>query len=333
MKRFSVLAALAVLLPALFSCARTGTESATASSDRVLAAWVRVNYGAGYAPNDSGVYVLNFLQGTGATVPDSSYVFVHYLCKALDGNIQSTNIASYTEQLGKLTKLTDCGSDIWQVDQGAVPPGLEAVIKTLRVGGKATVALPVGQSKVTTSVYNAFPSSESANVIYEIELDDVVEDIYAWQDELLKNYSAAHYAGMDTLCEGFYFKVVGQVAEPDSIADDNTVSFWYIGRTLEGRLFDTNVRDTARKYEIYSSSGSYEPLDITYYKDYSTMYSNSSYVPGFTQAVHKMRWGDTVEVFFRSEYGYGAGGSTTAIPEYAPLAFRIWLTKQSSNDD
>ena len=315
------------------SCAKPRTESSTDATDRVLAAWVRVNYGTAVAPNDSGVFVLSYTQGTGASVPDSGYVFCHYVKRSLDGNIQNTNVEPLVEQLGLKTNLTDCGSDIWQVDVGSIPQGLEPVIKSLKVGGKATVALPVGQSKLTTSVYNAFSSSESDNVIYEVEIDDVVKDIYAWQDELMKAHSATYYEGMDTLTAGFYFKVVGQAAEPDSLNDEVTVSFWYIGRRLDGSIFDTNVRDTARKYEIYSSSGSYDSLVLTYHKDFSTMLNNSSYVTGFTKAVHEMRKRDTIDVFFRSDWGYGASGSTNVISEYSPLKFRIWFTKTTNGDE
>ncbi|MBR4212379.1 MAG: FKBP-type peptidyl-prolyl cis-trans isomerase [Bacteroidales bacterium] len=334
MKRtLSILLVTAAAALVLSSCAKAGSDNPNAAADRVLAAWVKVNYGENYAPNDSGVFILSLTQGTGAAVPDSGYVFCHYTRRSLEGNIASTNDEALTEQLGLKTNLTDCGSDIWQVDQGMIPCGLEAVIKSLRVGGKARVALPVAQSVVTNSTYNAFSASESDNVIYDIELDDVVADIYAWQDGLLKAHSAAHYGGMDTLTAGYYFKVVGQAAEPDSINDDVSVSCWYIGRRLDGRVFDTNVRDTARKYEIYSSAGSYDSLALTYYKDFSTMLSNNSYAMGFTKAIHEMRKRDTVEVFFRSDWGYGASGSTTVIPEYCPLCFRIWFTQTTNGDE
>ena len=323
----------ATLALLLGSCAQKPVESSTDATDRVLAAWIRVNYGTTVAPNDSGVFVLSYTPGTGAVVPDSGYVFCHYQRRTLDGNIQNTNIEPLVEQLGLKTNLTDCGSDIWQVDVGSIPRGLEPIIKSLRVGGKATIALPVGQSIVTNSVYNAFSASESENVIYEVELDDVVADIYKWQDELLKAHSVAHHGGIDTLTEGFYLDVLGHAAEPDSVNDDVTVSFWYIGRTLDGRVFDTNVRDTARKYEIYSTSGSYDSLVMTYHKDFSTMLSNSSYVTGFTKAIHEMRKRDTIEVFFRSDWGYGASGSTNVIPEYSPLSFRVWFTRTTNGDE
>ncbi len=326
-----LLAATLVLLTG--SCAKTRTEATTEATDRVLAAWIRVNYGTAVTPNDSGVFVLSYTPGTGASVPDSGYVFCHYQRRTLDGNIQSTNIETLNEQLGLKTNLSDFGSDIWQVDVGSIPQGLEPIIKSLKVGGKATVALPVGQSKVTSSLYNAFSSSESENVIYEVELDNVVKDIYEWQDELLKAHSVAHYGGMDTVTAGYYAKVVGQPAEADSLNDDVTVSFWYIGRRLDGSIFDTNVRDTARKYEIYSTSGSYDSLTLSYHKDLSTMLSNSTFVTGFTKAIHDMRKRDTVEVFFRSDWGYGASGKSGVISEYCPLNFRIWFTHSTNGDE
>ena len=324
-------ASLAVFLAG--ACAQTPTEPSTAATDRVLAAWVRVNYGTAVAPNDSGVFVLSYTQGAGASVPDSGYVFCHYQRRTLDGNIQGSNIEPLVEQLGLKTKLTDCGSDIWQVDVGSIPKGLEPVIKSLKVGGKATVALPVSQNALSYAVYNAFPSSVTENMIYEIELDGVENDIFAWQDAQLRAHSVAHYGGMDSLEDGFYFKRVGEVAEPDSLNDDVSVSFWYIGRRLDGRIFDTNVRDTARKYEIYTASGSYDSLTMTYYRELSTMLSNSTYVSGFTKAIHEMHRRDTVEVFFRSDWGYGASGSTNVIPEYSPLAFRIWFTNTTNEDE
>lgn len=324
-------ASLAVFLAG--ACAQTPTEPSTAATDRVLAAWVRVNYGTAVAPNDSGVFVLSHIPGTGASVPDSGYVFCHYQRRSLDGNILGSNIEPLVEQLGLKTKLTDCGSDIWQVDVGSIPKGLEPIIKSLKVGGKVTVALPVSQSALSYAVYNAFPSSVTDNIIYEIELDDVVKDIFSWQDDLLKAHSAAHYNGMDTLEDGFYLKQFNKNAEPDTLIDETPVSIWYIGRRLDGSIFDTNVRDTARKYEIYTTSGSYDSLSLTYYKELSTMLSNNSYVSGFTKAVHEMRKRDTVEAFFRSDWGYGASGSTNVIPEYSPLKFRIWFTKTTNGDE
>ncbi|MBO4571003.1 MAG: FKBP-type peptidyl-prolyl cis-trans isomerase [Bacteroidales bacterium] len=325
MKRLLTAAALLLLILAAGSCAKTTADSSNSAYDKVLASWVRVNYGKDVMPNDSGVYVLNFLQGSGKAVGDSSYVCAHYVRRDLSGNIKSTNYIDLCKQLGTFSEADYYGSDIWRVGFQSLPTGLEPIIRTMRVGGKATVAIPLAQSLVTNSGYNAFPSSETDNVIYEVEIDDVIDDIYEVQERQLKEFSAKYYGAMDTIAEGFYYKLVSETPGCDSIADESSVNVWYIGRRLDGTVFDTNIKDTAKKYRIYDASGSYEAMSVTYYTDLASFISNSSNIQGFTRALALMKYGDRAETFFNSNYGYGEGGSSTRIAEYAPLFFSIYI--------
>ena len=103
---------------------------------------------------------------------------------------------------------------------------------------------------------------------------------------------------------------------------------------MDWSMFDTDIRDTAKRNGIYSSSSSYDTLTFTFYQDSSKMFTNNtSYVTGFTYAVNKMRHHDTIEVVFRSDLGYGAAGSGTSIPEYSPLYFKIYIQEDADNDD
>ena len=325
MKR--ILFALLILLPVLFapSCAKLSSGTADSPYDKVLASWVRVNYGNDVAPNDSGVYVLHFLQGDGKAIGDSSYVCAHYVCRDLSGNIKSTNYINLCKQLGTFSESDDYGSDIWRMGSGAIPSGLESVLAKMRAGGSAKVAIPVSKTAVSTKLYNAFPSVESDNVIYEVEIDDVIDDIFAVEEQKMKEFSARYYNAMDTVAEGFYFKLVSETPGCDSIPDETSVNVWYIGRRLDGTVFDTNIKDTAKKYRIYSSSGSYDAMSVTYYTDLATFISNSSNIQGFTRAVSMMKYGDRGETFFNSNYGYGDGSSNTKIAEYCPLFFSIYI--------
>ena len=325
MKRllFSASLALTVLILAA-ACAKTTSDSSTAAYDKVLKAWVRVNYGD-VAPTDSGVYVLHFLQGNGKAVGDSSYVCAHYVRKDLSGNIKSTNYIDLCKQLGTFSEAEYYGSDIWRMGCTSIVPGLEQILATMRVGGKATVAIPVSQSKITNAGYNAFSSSESDNVIYEVEIDDVIDDIYEVQERQLKEFSAKYYGAMDTIAEGFYFKRISETPDCDSIADEASIKVWYIGRRLDGTVFDTNIQDTAKRYRIYSTSGSYEPMEVTYYADLASFISNSSNIQGFTRALSMMKYGDKADTFFNSNYGYGDSGSSTKIGEYSPLFFSLYI--------
>ena len=319
------------------SCAKDATEDAYYGYHRALQAWINVNC-PGASPNDSGVFILESKPGTGLAVGDSSYVFARYYRTDMKGNYAATNIDSLEERLYYRKASYYRGCDIWRMDQGYLPKGLEPVIKGMKEGGEVRLALPIDMSAVTYSAYTAFSQSESDNVIYYVKIERVVNDIYAYQDSVLAAFSKKYYDGMDSLSNGFYFKLKGRMEDADTLVDETSHPLRYMGRRVEDMVMvDTNVRDTARKYDIYSSSATYDTLGVARYADISTMISNAQVIEGFARAVHEMRLGDTVEVFFRSDLGYGAGGSSTIIPEYAPLFFRIYtdpaLGKKDLDDE
>ncbi|MBQ7574994.1 MAG: FKBP-type peptidyl-prolyl cis-trans isomerase [Bacteroidales bacterium] len=324
MKRV-VIAAVAIVLTVLaVSCARITTDTSS-PYERMLASWVKVNYGADIAPNDSGVYILDYYKGDGKAIGDSSYVCAHYIRKDLEGNVLSTNYIDLSKQLGTFSEADYYGSDIWRMGCNSIVPGLEHVLKTMKVGGRVTVAMPPAKATVASAGYNAFPTVANDNVIYEVEIDDVIDDIYAVQEEQLKEFSRKYYGGMDTIAEGFYYKLVSETAGCDSIADEASINVWYIGRRLDGSVFDTNIEDTAKKYRIYSPSGSYDAMSVTFYADLASFITNSSNIQGFTRALSMMKYGDRAETFFNSNYGYGDGGNKAAIGEYAPLFFSLYI--------
>lgn len=325
--RIVLLACLAALALASASCAVSSTADDSAQ-DRVLKAWMNVNY-PGIQPRSTGAYVLSLETGSGASVGDSAYVFAHYNCTDLEGNIASTNKIDLVEQLGTFEYNGYYGSDIWRVDQGYIPTGLEEVIKNLRVGGKATVAIPVSASYTEASVYNAFPESEEANVIYTIAIDDVIYDIKDREEEMLKAFRDANFPGLDTLRAGLYMKKLVECPD-DTIPGGNTIKVRYIGSLVETRaVFDTNVQDSAKLYRLYDAENTYEGLEITMNDDEESFFENNSVISGFGYALMHMNYGETAICFFRSDLGYKASGSGNSIPEYAPLCF--WLHVEEDN--
>lgn len=328
---FFIIAALIAVTAA--SCAKNVAEESSYGYHRALQAWINVNH-PGVSANDSGVFVISCEPGSGLPVSDSSYVFAHYYRTDLKGNYASTNIDTLVERLTGRGKTYYSGSDIWRMDQGYVPKGIEPVLKGMKEGGEVLLALPVDMSKVPVSVYSAFPQEETDNVVYYIKIDRVVRDIYAYQDSMLTDFSNRYYGGMDSLSNGFYFKLIGRKADSDTLVDETTHPVRYMGRRVEDMvMFDTNVKDTAKKYNLYSSGSAYDTLGVARYADIRDMISKANVIEGFARAVHEMHYGDTVEVFFRSDLGYGATGSSSSIPEYAPLFFRIYTDPSTGVKD
>ena len=92
---------------------------------------------------------------------------------------------------------------------------------------------------------------------------------------------------------------------------------------MDGFGFDTNIEDTARKYNIYSSSNRYDSITV------NTGGTDTTYVKGFYHAIVGMKFGETAQTVFTSAYGYG---STLQSPEnetwinpYTPLMFTIMV--------
>ena len=322
------IAALLMASALAVSCAVEPVEDSSYSYDRVMKAWLAMNY-PGLKPfGDSGAYILEMQQGTGPAVTDSSYVWAHYTKLSLDRSVISSNERSVAEQLGTYSPTSYYGSRIWRVDQDYIPSGLEAVIKTMKGGGRALIALPLSASSHTSSLYSAFSGSdESDNSIIEIKIDTVMADIYDYQERVMKEWFRSHYNVADTSAEHLYFKKLKEkTAETDSIPEGSTVKVRYIGRHLDGQVFDTNIEDTAKFYRIHTQGKTYDALNVTFYKDdVSKLAQENTTVAGFYRSVSMMNYGETAVALFSSELGYGEKGSSPAIPEYSPLHFWFYV--------
>ena len=318
-----------LLLPLLFltsACAVDPEENTDASYARVMKAWMNVHYPGVQPFGDTGAYVLSIDKGTGSPVTDSCYVWAHYTKRYLDQTVLSTNVQSLSEQIGDYTVSTYYGSDIWRLGQGYLPEALESILKSMRVGGSVKVALPLSVSSHDITLYSAFSSSpEPDNLLIDMVIDTVVDDIYDYQERVMREWFREHFARTDTVAEGMYLQKL--VEQPqDSIADGNTVSVWYIGRLMNGQVFDTNIQDTAKFYRIYNSGSSYDAINFKFHKaDSESLTEENSYVDGFCKAIAMMNYGETAVVLFNSELGYGDEGSSPSIPEYSPLVFWLYI--------
>ena len=132
---------------------------------------------------------------------------------------------------------------------------------------------------------------------------------------------------LDSLKFGFYYR---QTAAPDSdkeFPNDTTIYINYIGRLLNGKVFDTTIADTAKRYSLYSSSSTYEPVSIKFNKDDYTQIKmgtdESDVIDGFAYTLSKMKSHESGVGIFYSGLGYGSSGSGGSIPSYSPLIFEI----------
>lgn len=176
----------------------------------------------------------------------------------------------------------------------------------------------------------------------DLELVRVVKDPEKYEASLVQNYAVGQLNMnlTDTVRTNLYLKPISFGKDTATIKKDSTVSIYYVGRFARRFVFDTNIEDTAKKYNLaqYASSGKYEPLsvDVGASEEEETT-STNVVVVGMDAALAKMVYGETATMVFTSTYGYGSSGqfptftansSTgsvdrgTIIPPYIPARVR-----------
>lgn len=314
------------------ACARIAENEDNSYYSRALLSWVKVNFpGAVSTVSESGVYTLESFEGTGARPTDSQYVFVHYTKRNLEGIVLDTNEKDIAERTMTFDKVAFYGPDTWVLGSDAVPAGINETLRGMRVGGKVKVAVPKEALSVENTVYHAFTASGTDNAVYDLVVEDVVSDINEFQLDSMFRFRDHNFPGLDTMVTGFFFKKIGNSgtdAAKDTIGDETTLKVRYIGRLLDGHVFDTNIADTAKKYGFYNDAKTYDALEVKYNKELKTMLDGAGTVEGFTRAVHEMNYGDYAITFFWSDMGYKQVGSSNSIPEYSPLFFQLWLEEE-----
>lgn len=329
----------------LSGCAKTSSTNSGELAKNYFDAWMYVNYPELYqtAATGLGAYVISETQGQGrlaGTPEEGPYVRVNFTARDLYGSIASSTSKEINQQIGKYSENSYYGPRIWCRVNDILYAGVDEAVSTMREGGKKNTIIPGWL--FTQSRYDSeeeyIANVSSTNAIYDIELIEVIDDIKKWEVDSLSRYIDSNYpskGSADSLKYGFYYIQEKAPTDTNHFPNDTTVYVNYIGRTLDGKVFDTTIKDTAKFYGIYNSSASYKPMSIAWNHDDYTKITmgddNSSTIPGFSFALWNMRFYEKGRAIFYSGWGYGSNGTGDAIPEYSPLIFDIEFVDKVSN--
>ena len=316
-KKLNKFVLMAVAALSLVSCAQEKDDSNRVVQERILNAYVDVNYPQAKR-TESGLVMIDSVEGTGDTLKMYKAGFFKYSIKSLGGTYSETNLEDLARVIGSYSKSNYYGPKLYELGFETTYAGIEEVMENMREGAKATFILPPWLSYTTSK--NSWNQNVSA--IYDIELTEVVDNIVEWEKDTMKSYANKYYPGLDTLSANFYFKKLYD-ASGDTLKNES-VNVWYIGRLLDGWVFDTNIADTARKYGIYDKTKEYAALSVLFAESLDQMVEDNSMVKGFCQAIQQMSYGDKAFTMFNSDMGYGADGSSTIGP-YQPLVFWLYI--------
>lgn len=337
------LAAAAVLT----GCTKTAKSGPNDAAKRYFDSWIHINHpDARRTP--LGVYVLDGKTGTGELCGDcDNYPFVRleYTVRNLDGTITETTRETVAKQLGTYDPTYYYGPDVTYRGNNSLYVGVEEVLDTMRVGGSTTIVIPgwlvTNKQFATEDEYLANVTGDSQ--IYEFTVTECIKDIKKWETDSIARYLAANFPEVnpaDTVSSGdddfkkygFYFIRTGEPTSEKKMPSDTTFHINYTGRLLNGRVFDTTIKDTAKVYGLYTAGKKYEPVLINMAEEYTgvTMSSDETKViDGFAYALYQMHPYEKCTCIFYSGIGYGYSGSGNAIPAYSPLRFDLEIVDEN----
>ncbi|NMH27864.1 peptidylprolyl isomerase [Flavobacterium silvaticum] len=100
------------------------------------------------------------------------------------------------------------------------------------------------------------------------------------------------------------------------------VAMNYVGYLENGSLFDSNIADAVKEFDMYNpevaAQGGYSPVSFPY---------GQQMIPGFTEGLSLMGYGDKAVLFIPSGLGYGPEGRGGVIPPNSNLIFEVELVK------
>ena len=311
-------------------CAKEKNASDNADNKAYIEAWLDARH-PGVKPSGNGIYILDETAGDGAAYNGEDYIRVRYVIEDMDGTISSTTETRTAQQLGTYDLSSNYyGPVIFYTAGNTMSAGLEDIFSGMRKGGMRKVLVPawlMGYKRYDSAdeYFRKVDGDSYSNTVYTMYLDDFFTDVTAWELSTLKAYLAENQIGAVPLDEaGLFYKKTGTGNESITFPKDTSIYINYTGRLMNGQVFDTTVRDTAKVHGIYKSSKTYEPVKINWGEQYSDLTmgtSGSSPVEGFTKTLFQMHPFEKGTAWFVSDLGYGSSGSSSIIPGYATLVF------------
>jgi len=339
----TLLAAASAVAAVLGSCAKEAATENNASEKRFFDSWIRLNHPSAQRTT-LGAYIVDDQPGTGETVTgEDTFILARYTVTDLEGNITSTTSEELAKQLGTWARSKYYGDQVLLNNTSYTEAGLLDIIKGMKVGGTRRGVIP-GWLNVKTGYDTAeeyLKNCSGENAVYTITITGKTDDIYALEVEQLEKFTDEYMDGVDSTMYGYYCKQLVAPSDTTEIPVDTTYYINYTGRLLNGQVFDTTIKDTAKVYGIYSESKTYKPIQVNMSSEYTEItigsdndsngVTGSTVVDGFSYTLSKLRKYQKVICAFYSVYGYGYSGMGAAIPKYAPLSFTIEYVDKPEN--
>ncbi len=149
----------------------------------------------------------------------------------------------------------------------------------------------------------------------EAKAKEGVEKLKTEEQAKLNKYLAKQTA-VKTTASGLRYQIIKASAKPKPLPGD-TLLVNYIGRTLEGKVFDTNLQEEAQKAGVLQPGRPYEAFEF--------VVKAGQVIQGWDEGFLLLNQGSKARLIIPSKLAYGERQSGPDIAPYSPLVFDVEL--------
>jgi len=225
---------------------------------------------------------------------------------------------------GNIVLSVDESMPIFYIQQSIYPGDLNEGLLMLREGDSASFYIPADS---LSKYMGGLPAEVEDYMVYTIKVDKLYTQEELELEEAAKEAAAleteqaaiAQYLKENSITvapeeSGIYF-ISNKKGSGKTIAQGQTVKVNYVGKLLNGKLFDTNIESIAKENNVYNPQRPYEPMEVPAGK--------GQLIPGFDEALLMMKKGGKATVIIPFAQAYGSRDMSPDIPAYSTLVFDI----------
>ena len=250
-------------------------------------------------PTASGLYYIEEVEGTGASVETDDYLIIEYTARTLSGTIYDSTDSLTAVQNGFSDQKIIFGPLKFKLSNVSII-GVKEGLTYMKEGGKARLIIP---SDIGFGRYSYGNLPGYSTLIYDIELIEVIKDPVAHEASLLENYLTENDITIDPTASGLYYieELEGTGNFP---VQGNSCVVNFTGKLIDGRIFSKVLGADTYTFTI----------GIT------------EIIAGFQEGVYLMKPGGKATFIIPSDIAYGSEGSPNrVIPPYSTLIFEVEL--------
>jgi FKBP-type peptidyl-prolyl cis-trans isomerase len=264
----------------------------------------------------SGLAYKLFPSSSGTRAVPGGYIKVNLISKIRDSVLKSTYGTAPTYLLvpdstkpgrpydiTEITHLLKKGDSVYFVQEidtlfkGAPPESMPPFFKK---GDKIYIGV---------KVLDVFPNEQAAQQDYEAEAAKAAAGQSKVDDKALADYIAKNNIKAQKLPGGTYVEITSP-GNGELVADGKFVSVMYRGKTLAGKVFDTNMD---------SSFNHTAPMDM--------VLGSQPLIKGFSDGLKALKQGDKARIYIPSSQGYGPQSPSPDLPANSNLIFEVEILK------